>query len=94
MSFRVPRSITCCKTGRDQKVPKHLVVKTMHVLVLPVHEQEVDPADTDVHQLGVVPLAGVEDALVAEVLALKSEKKRTIIKTYFMVNKTSALLVT
>ena len=54
----------------------------MHVLVLPVHEQEVDPADTDVHQLGVVPLAGVEDALVAEVLALKSEKKSTIIKTY------------
>ena len=94
MSFRVPRSITCCKTGRDQKVSKHLVVETVHVLVLPVHEQEVDPADTDVHQLGVVPLAGVEDALVAEVLALKSEKKSTIIKTYFMVNKTSALLVT
>ena len=51
----------------------------MHVLVLPVHEQEVDPADTDVHQLGVVPLAGVEDALVAEVLALKSEKNRAIL---------------
>ena len=46
----------------------------MHVLVLPVREQEVHPADTDIHQLGVVPLAGVEDALVPEVLALKSEK--------------------
>ena len=43
----------------------------MHVLVLPVHEQKVDPADADVHQLGVVPLAGVEDALVAKVLALE-----------------------
>ena len=43
----------------------------MHVLVLPVHEQQVDPADADVHQLGVVPLAGVKDALVAKVLALE-----------------------
>ena len=42
----------------------------MHVLVLPVHEQEVDPADADIHELGVVPLAGVEHALVAEILAL------------------------
>ena len=70
----VPRFITCYKTWRDQKFAEHLVVETVHVLMLPVHEQEVDPADTDVHQLGVVPLAGVEDALVAEVLALMSEK--------------------
>ena len=42
----------------------------MHVLMLPVHEQEVDPADSNVNQLGVVPLVGIKDALVAKVLTL------------------------
>ena len=47
------------------ELPLPLVVQAVHVLVLPVHEQQVDPADADVHQLRVVPLAGVEDALVS-----------------------------
>ena len=53
------------------ELPLPLVVQAVHVLVLPVHEQQVDPADADEQELGVVTLVGAENALVAEVLPLE-----------------------